>query len=157
MGFVSTLVGFLGFGVGVTIGVTIGYFLFIYFQPTDVKDPIIRPLGELDSKTLEGLLPEIPLWVKNPDYDRVDWLNTFIHDMWPYLDKAICRKIRDTTKPMIDQYVGKFKIESIEFETLTLGTLPPTLQGMKVYETPCGSYEQGLRPGIAFKGISGLC
>ena len=32
-----TIVGFFGFGVGITIGVVIGYFLFIYFQPTDVK------------------------------------------------------------------------------------------------------------------------
>lgn len=150
MGFVSTVVGCFGFGVGVTIGVVIGYFLFIYFQPTDVKDPIIRPLGELDSKTLQGLLPEIPLWVKNPDYDRVDWLNTFIHDMWPYLDKAICQIIRDTTKPMIDQYVGKFKIESIEIETLTLGTLPPTLQGMKVYETQ--EKEMIMEPALKWAG-----
>ena len=35
------------------------------------QDPVIRPLGELDLKTLQNLLPEIPLWVKNPDYDRV--------------------------------------------------------------------------------------
>jgi hypothetical protein len=43
MGFVSTVVGFFGFGVGVTIGVLIGYFLFIYFQPTDVKVSAIFP------------------------------------------------------------------------------------------------------------------
>ncbi|KAH9311673.1 hypothetical protein KI387_026708, partial [Taxus chinensis] len=135
MGIVSTVLGLFGFGVGVSIGVLIGYFLFIYFHPNDVKDPVIRPIGELDSKTLEGLLPEIPLWVKNPDYDRVDWLNMFIREMWPYLDKAISKIIIDTTKPMIEKYVGKFKIESIEIETLTLGTLPPTLQGVKVYDT----------------------
>lgn len=35
------------------------------------QDPEIQPLAELDSKTVELLLPEIPLWVKNPDYDRV--------------------------------------------------------------------------------------
>jgi hypothetical protein len=28
-------------------------------------------LIEQDSKTLLRLLPEIPQWVKNPDYDRV--------------------------------------------------------------------------------------
>ena len=36
-----------------------------------IQDPIIRPLVEQDSKTLQRLLPEIPLWVKMPDYDRV--------------------------------------------------------------------------------------
>lgn len=36
-----------------------------------LQDPAIRPLIEQDSKTLQRLLPEIPQWVKNPDYDRV--------------------------------------------------------------------------------------
>lgn len=35
------------------------------------QNPTIRPLVEQDSKTLQQLLPEIPFWVKNPDYDRV--------------------------------------------------------------------------------------
>uniref|UniRef100_A0A0C9RPX0 TSA: Wollemia nobilis Ref_Wollemi_Transcript_28284_2185 transcribed RNA sequence n=1 Tax=Wollemia nobilis TaxID=56998 RepID=A0A0C9RPX0_9CONI len=150
MGFVSALLGLFGFGAGVTIGVVVGYFLFIYFQPTDVKDPQIRPIGELDSKSLEELLPEIPLWVKNPDYDRVDWLNMFIREMWPYLDKAICMKVKDTTKPMIDQYVEKFKLESIEFETLTLGTLPPSIQGIKVYDTQ--EKEMIIEPALKWAG-----
>jgi hypothetical protein len=36
-----------------------------------LQDPITKPVAELDTKTLLDLLPEIPLWVKNPDYDRV--------------------------------------------------------------------------------------
>lgn len=37
MGMISTVMGFLGFGVGTVFGLVIGYFLFIYLQPTDVK------------------------------------------------------------------------------------------------------------------------
>ena len=37
MGFFSTVLGFFGFGTGLSIGVVVGYYLFIYFQPTDVK------------------------------------------------------------------------------------------------------------------------
>ncbi|KAA8546103.1 hypothetical protein F0562_020446 [Nyssa sinensis] len=135
MGFLSTLLGFTGFGVGVSAGVVIGYYLFIYFQPNDVKDPVIRPLVEQDSETLQRLLPEIPLWVKNPDYDRIDWLNKFIEYMWPYLDKAICKTAKNIAKPIIAEQIPKYKIESVEFEVLTLGSLPPTFQGMKVYST----------------------
>jgi hypothetical protein len=41
---------------------------------------VIRPLVEQDSKTLQRLLPEIPQWVKNPDYDRVCYsLELFFH------------------------------------------------------------------------------
>lgn len=135
MGVLSTLMGFTGFGVGVSAGLVLGYYLFIYFQPTDVKDPIIRPLVEEDSKTLQRMLPEIPLWVKNPDYDRIDWLNKFIGYMWPYLDKAICKTVIGISKPIIAEKIPQYKIDSVEFETFTLGILPPTFQGMKVYVT----------------------
>ncbi|KAI8548958.1 hypothetical protein RHMOL_Rhmol07G0313900 [Rhododendron molle] len=118
MGFVSTVMGFFGFGVGISIGLVIGYYLFIYFQPSDVKDPYIRPLVEQDSETLQRLLPEIPFWVKNPDYDR-----------------AICKTAKTIAKPIIAEQIPKYKIESVEFEALTLGSLPPTFQGMKVYTT----------------------
>ncbi|OAY84071.1 Synaptotagmin-2 [Ananas comosus] len=37
LGFVSTALGFTKFGAGLTAGVVIGYYLFIYFQLTDVK------------------------------------------------------------------------------------------------------------------------
>nr|GMD08614.1 synaptotagmin-1-like [Ipomoea batatas] len=135
MGFFSTIMGFCGFGVGVTTGLVIGYYSFIYFQPSDVKDPVIRPLVEQDTKALQKLLSEIPLWVKNPDYDRVDWINKFLEYMWPYLDKAICRTVKTIATPIIAEKIPKYKIDSVEFETLTLGSLPPTLQGMKVYVT----------------------
>ncbi|XP_078175106.1 synaptotagmin-2-like [Carex rostrata] len=135
MGFFSSILTFFGFGIGITIGIVIGYYLFIYFQPTDVKEPKIRPLVELDSKTLEQMLPEIPNWVKNPDFDRIDWLNKFIEHMWPYLDKAICKMAKEIAKPIIAENTVKYKIDSVEFETLSLGSLPPTFQGMKVYIT----------------------
>ncbi|XP_008221239.1 PREDICTED: synaptotagmin-2 [Prunus mume] len=135
MGILSSILGFCGFGFGTSIGLVIGYYLFIYFQPTDVKDPGIRPLVEQDSNTLQRLLPEIPMWVKNPDYDRVDWLNKFIELMWPYLDKAICKTARTIAKPIIAEQIPKYKIDSVEFEALSLGSLPPTFQGIKVYIT----------------------
>ncbi|KAL6210115.1 hypothetical protein ACLB2K_021053 [Fragaria x ananassa] len=135
MGFFSTIFGFFGFGLGISIGLVAGYFLFIYVQSSDVEDPEIQPLVDQDPKTLERMLPEIPLWVKNPDYDRLDWLNKFLEYMWPYLDKAICKTAKDIAKPIISEEIPKYKVDSVEFEKLTLGSLPPTFQGMKVYVT----------------------
>lgn len=37
MGILSSILGFFGFGIGTSIGIVIGYYMFIYFQPTDVK------------------------------------------------------------------------------------------------------------------------
>ncbi|KAL6524840.1 Synaptotagmin-2 [Orobanche minor] len=135
MGFISTVMEICGFGTGITIGLVIGYFAFIYYQPTDVKDPEIRPLADKDSKSLQHLIPEIPIWIKNPDYDRIDWLNKFIEYMWPYLDKAICKMAKKIAEPIIAEQIPKYKIDSVDFEKLTLGCLPPTFEGMKVYNT----------------------
>ncbi|XP_061985799.1 synaptotagmin-3-like isoform X1 [Populus nigra] len=136
MGFLNTFLELLGFGIGLPFGLLIGFFLFVYSKPKDtVKDPVVRPLHEFDTSALLDILPDIPLWVKCPDYERVDWLNKFLSDMWPYLDKAVCAMIRRTTQSMFAEYIGKYKIQAIEFEHLTLGTLPPTIHGLKVYET----------------------
>ncbi|KAH9575026.1 hypothetical protein CY35_01G090600 [Sphagnum magellanicum] len=150
MGLLSTVMGVVGFGWGISLGLVVGYFVFIYLQSTDVKDPITKPVAELDTKTLLDLLPEIPLWVKNPDYDRVDWLNKFLKDLWPYLDKAICKIISETAQPYIRDYGPKFKLDSIEFESLTLGTLSPTLVGIKVFET--NESQMILEPSFKFAG-----
>ncbi|KAJ4720772.1 synaptotagmin-3 [Melia azedarach] len=136
MGFLSSVLGIFGFGIGLALGLLVGFFFFIYSNPKEVvEDQDVKAIRELDTIPLFDLLPEIPLWVKNPDYERVDWLNKFLSDMWPYLDKAICGTIRSTAQPIFDEYIGKYKIEAIEFENLTLGTLPPSIHGIKVYET----------------------
>ncbi|MED6225990.1 Synaptotagmin-2 [Stylosanthes scabra] len=129
MGILITIGNFIGFGIGTSIGLVIGYYFFIYFQSTHVKDLTIRPLAEQDTKTLQQMLPEIPFWIKNPDFDRLDWLNRFVEYMRPYLDKAICKTARTIAKPIIAEQIPKSKIDSVEFEMLTLGSLPPIFQG----------------------------
>lgn len=42
-----------------------------------LQDPEVRPLVEQSSEFLETLIPEIPLWIKNPDYDRVSYFSCF--------------------------------------------------------------------------------
>ncbi|TYI07710.1 hypothetical protein ES332_A10G245200v1 [Gossypium tomentosum] len=150
MGFLSTLLGIFGFGIGTSIGLLIGFFLFIYSKPKTVKEPVPRPLYELDNDQLLDILPDIPLWVKCPDYERVDWLNKFVADMWPYLDKAICAQIRSATEPMFAEYVGKYQIEAIEFDNLSLGTIPPEIHGLKVCET--NEKELVLEPAVRWAG-----
>ncbi|RXH97649.1 hypothetical protein DVH24_009974 [Malus domestica] len=129
----NTIFGLCGFGLGISIGLVAGYFLFIYVQSSDVQNPEIRPLVDQDTETLQRMLPEIPQWVKNPDYDR-----------------AICKTAKEIAKPIIAKEIPNYKIESVEFETLTLGSLPPTFQGMKVYVTD--EKELIMEPSIKWAG-----
>ncbi|XP_061347058.1 synaptotagmin-3 [Gastrolobium bilobum] len=135
MGLVSSFFGILGFAIGIPLGLLVGFFVFVYSETKQVKDSVVRPISELGPNALQELLPEIPLWVKTPDFERVDWLNKFLLDMWPFLDKAICKMIRITAQPIFKEYIGKYQIKAIEFDTLCLGTLPPTICGIKVLET----------------------
>nr|XP_024927202.2 synaptotagmin-3-like isoform X2 [Ziziphus jujuba var. spinosa] len=100
-----------------------------------LMEPITSSIYELDTCALQDLLPEMPLWVKNPDYDRVDWLNKVLSDVWPYLDKPVASIIKGIAEPMFAEYIGKYQIESIEFKSISLGTLRPVICGLKVYDT----------------------
>ncbi|KAF5821554.1 hypothetical protein HanXRQr2_Chr01g0015391 [Helianthus annuus] len=48
------------------------------------------------------------------------------------LDKAICKTAKEIAKPIIAEQIPKFKIDSVQFEHLTLWSLPPTFQGYMV-------------------------
>lgn len=150
MGFINSLLEIVGLGIGVPLGLIVGYFLFLRFEPKDVKDPLSRPLHEFDTRSLLDLLPDVPLWVKHPDFHRVDWLNRFLRYMWPYLDQAICNLIRSSAQPIFAEAVGRYQLKAVEFERLSLGTLPPAIHGVKVHET--NENELVLEPAIRWAG-----
>ncbi|KAK2658076.1 hypothetical protein Ddye_011128 [Dipteronia dyeriana] len=151
VGLLSILLGIIGFVIGIPIGLLLGYFLFIYSEPTDVMDLIISPVYELDSSAVLDLLPELPLWVKQPEYERIDWLNDFLSDMWPYLDKAICGVVRSTGVQNVSEYGSKFFVNSVDFKSLSLGTLPPRVHGIKVCQTN-NNNELVLEPAVRWAG-----
>ncbi|EFJ33895.1 hypothetical protein SELMODRAFT_83478, partial [Selaginella moellendorffii] len=103
--------------------------------------------------------PGIPLWVKNPDYDRVSCILFYFLSLLALQMQAICKIIRDTAKPYIEEYGTKYRLQSCEFEVLTLGTLPLTfvnvcddslLGRIKVYDTQEKEIEPSLKWEIFF-------
>lgn len=38
-----------------------------------MQDPVTTKLQDLDNRFLEDILPEIPLWIKSPDHERVEY------------------------------------------------------------------------------------
>ncbi|XP_050381269.1 synaptotagmin-3-like [Argentina anserina] len=143
---------FTGFLIGFPIGLLLGFFIFIFSsKPKDVKDPDRKSLNDCDPNSLVDLFSEIPPWVKHPDFERIDWLNKALHDMWPYLDKGICKIIRNTAESIFAEYTGKYLINSIGFQSLNLGSLPPTIYGIRVHET--NENELVVEPAIRWAGI----
>lgn len=46
------------------------------------------------------------------------------------MPQAICKMAKKIAEPIIAEQIPKYKIDSVDFEALTLGSLPPTFQGL---------------------------
>lgn len=47
--------------------------------------------------------------------------------------QAVCNLIRSSAQPIFAEYVGSYQIKALEFEKLSLGTLPPAIHGSFLY------------------------
>ncbi|KAK4392160.1 Synaptotagmin-3 [Sesamum angolense] len=131
MGILGSLLGVVGFGIGILIGLFLGFFMFIYVRPRDVKkERVMKSLNSIDWNSMIDLVPELPLWVMNPDYERVSdfkWFRfKFQGCMWDY---------KSSMEDIFAEYIGKYQINSICFQRLTLGDFPPTIHGLKVQDS----------------------
>ncbi|KAJ1438492.1 hypothetical protein B484DRAFT_392303, partial [Ochromonadaceae sp. CCMP2298] len=42
-----------------------------------------------DPKLLRLVLEEMPSWVNDSEHQRVEWINTLVQKLWPYLSLAL--------------------------------------------------------------------
>ncbi|CAF0763943.1 unnamed protein product [Adineta ricciae] len=77
---------------------------------------------------LEKRLHEFPSYISYPDFDRCEWLNKFIAQLWPTISDYVQQLVKTTIEPEI-----KKQISSLSFERIDLGDFPPRLGGIKIY------------------------
>lgn len=46
-----------------------------HFVSENLQELVIQSVNEFDSSSIVDLIPKLPLWVMNPDYERVSCLN----------------------------------------------------------------------------------
>ncbi|EMS53254.1 Extended synaptotagmin-2-A [Triticum urartu] len=88
--------------------------------------------GSLNREDLKKICGEnLPQWISFPEYDQVKWLNRQLSKLWPFVEEAATMVIRDSVEPILDVYrpVG---ISSLKFSRLSLGTVPPKIEGIRV-------------------------
>lgn len=72
---------------------------------------------------LKQMLHQNPSWLSFQDKEKVEWINKFLQECWPFYDKAICAMIKEMVEPEVDKYKPSF-ISSIGFKNLTFGDSP---------------------------------
>lgn len=75
----------------------------------------------------------MPTWVKFPDVESAEWLNTTIRMLWPNLSMAIGATIEESVKPIIEGMRPIF-LSKLSFRSESLGKNGPIINGVKVYE-----------------------
>ncbi|CAL5226034.1 g8845 [Coccomyxa viridis] len=85
----------------------------------------------VDGRYLARLLGDVA-YAKNPDYDRMGWVNDVIVHMWPHVAAAAGHMIRKLADPLLQQNKPKW-MSNVSLHTFTLGDIPPRVFGIKVY------------------------
>lgn len=74
------------------------------------------------------IVKDLPAWVNFPDREKAEWLNEIICQLWPSINCYIIKYCRGKIQTNIRK-----KFDSFKFEALDFGTMPPKIDGVKVY------------------------
>uniref|UniRef100_A0A0D6R0C9 Uncharacterized protein n=1 Tax=Araucaria cunninghamii TaxID=56994 RepID=A0A0D6R0C9_ARACU len=137
MAFISGLV--VGFIIGIAIVVA-----FVHSENSRAKRRSqravhIAALSRLTVEDTRRLLPKelFPPWVVFSEFQKLNWLNHELLELWPFVDKAASQMIKAIVEPVLEQYRPAI-LASLTFSKLTLGTVAPQFTGVKMVENGDG-------------------
>ncbi|KAH6767442.1 Calcium-dependent lipid-binding family protein [Perilla frutescens var. hirtella] len=96
-------------------------------KAVDVKQ--VSSLNRDDLKKICG--DNFPEWISFPVFEQVKWLNKHLSKLWPFVADAAEAVIRDSVEPTLEEYRPP-GISSLKFSKLSLGTVAPKIEGIRV-------------------------
>ncbi|KAL3536910.1 hypothetical protein ACH5RR_000276 [Cinchona calisaya] len=92
----------------------------------------IKLLGSLSRDDLKKICGEnFPEWISFPVYEQVKWLNKQLAKLWPFVADAAEAVIKESVEPLLEDYRPP-GITSLKFSKLSLGTVAPKIEGIRV-------------------------
>ncbi|CAL0329599.1 unnamed protein product [Lupinus luteus] len=92
----------------------------------------IKLLGSLNRDDIKKLCGDtFPEWISFPVFEQVKWLNKELTKLWPFVAEAATLVIRESVEPLLEEY-RPTGITSLKFSKLSLGTVPPKIEGIRV-------------------------
>nr|XP_022907174.1 extended synaptotagmin-2 isoform X1 [Onthophagus taurus] len=77
-------------------------------------------------------IDDLPAWVYFPDVERAEWINKIFKQCWPNVNHYVRELIRDKIQHILAKNLDKFG--AFKFERIILGSVPPRIGGIKVYD-----------------------
>ncbi|XVF33454.1 hypothetical protein REPUB_Repub17cG0170000 [Reevesia pubescens] len=92
----------------------------------------IKVLGSLSRDDLKKICGDnYPEWISFPVYEQVKWLNKQLTKLWPFVAEAASAVIKESVEPLLEEYRPP-GITSLKFSKLSLGTVGPKIEGIRV-------------------------
>ncbi|KAL2477780.1 Calcium-dependent lipid-binding (CaLB domain) family protein [Forsythia ovata] len=92
----------------------------------------IKSLSSLNRDDLKKICGEnFPEWISFPVFEQVKWLNKQLSKLWPFVADAAEAIIKESVEPLLEEYRTP-GITSIKFSKLSLGTVAPKIEGIRV-------------------------
>ncbi|XP_027108189.1 calcium-dependent lipid-binding protein-like [Coffea arabica] len=92
----------------------------------------IKLLSSLDRDDLKKICGEnYPEWISFPVFEQVKWLNKQLAKLWPFVADAAEAVIKESVEPLLEDY-RPTGITSLKFSKLSLGTVAPKIEGIRV-------------------------
>ncbi|KAE9601780.1 putative C2 domain, synaptotagmin-like mitochondrial-lipid-binding domain-containing protein [Lupinus albus] len=133
----------MGFVFGMVMGIVVGLAIIVVFIRSEKSRSIQRSqlattvaafarMTVEDSRTI--LPPQFyPSWVVFSKSQKLNWLNSHLTKIWPYVNEAASELIKTSVEPILEQY-RPFILYSLKFSKLTLGTVAPQFTGVSIIE-----------------------
>ncbi|XP_054788803.1 synaptotagmin-4-like [Prosopis cineraria] len=139
MGFISGMI------MGIALGISLT-FAFARFQTcrskrrSDLAMAIAAFARMMKMEDCRRVIPpeSCPPWVVFTRRQKLNWLNTHLQKIWPYVNQAASELIKSNVEPIVEQYTPKI-LSSITFSKFTLGTVAPQFTGVAIVEEESGA------------------
>ena len=83
---------------------------------------------------LKYVLEEMPSWVSDSEFQKVEWLNSGIRLLWPYISEFVGKWLISYLNPLLQNY-RNFAIQALSLTHISLGTFSPNIVGVRIHDT----------------------
>ncbi|KAL3616588.1 hypothetical protein CASFOL_039978 [Castilleja foliolosa] len=130
MGLISGMV--MGMLIGIALMAGWSYMMRYRSSKRVTKAVDIKLLSSLNKEDMKKICGEnCPEWISFPVFEQVKWLNKQLSKLWPFVADAAEAVIRESVEPLLEEYRPP-GITSLKFSKLSLGTVAPKIEGIRV-------------------------
>ena len=150
-------IGYFGFGYGWILFFATVHFAKFRESAETITDTLVAKMSTVTSEknVLGSSLDHFPAWVAFPDFDRPEWINDIIAQIWPSLDGYATHFVVDFIVPEIKKILDSMALDTVsgfKVTKIAVGTVPARLGGIKVYKRNTNRDEIVLDAEVIYSG-----